>query len=77
VSRLRRVHRTWRRVKPWVQRVLDVLDVFDWKTWVWYSLLGMESLTTTILQWGKRRTRCPGQIVRRGGKFYIVGERRR
>src|SRR5262245_34437004 len=64
-----------RRVKPWANNILQMLDWADWKTWVWYSLLGVERLTNTLIVWMKRKTQCPAHVIYRDGRFYIVGER--
>ena len=70
--RLRRLSRQLRRIRPWVKRALDLLDVADWKAWIWYGLLGIERITNKLLVWAKRTTDCPAEVVLRHGKFYIA-----
>lgn len=69
---LRMLRRGIPKIKPWVQRVLDVLDVADWKTWVWYSLLGMERLVSVLLVAAKKRGYQPADIHVKNGRFFIV-----
>jgi hypothetical protein len=71
----RQVRRQIATAKPWVQRVLDLLDLFDWKTWVWYSLLGIEKIVTGLIVRAKRRGFQPGEMRVKRGKFYVVPKR--
>ena len=72
MTALRRLHRAFPRIMRWVRRVLDVWELADWKTWVWYSILGTERVTTALLVWAKRRTHCPAHLVLKDGRFYIA-----
>lgn len=69
---LRRLQRGIARIKPWMQRTLDLLDILDWKTWVWYALLGMEQMVTTLLVHAKRRGFKPAELRVKDGKFYVA-----
>ncbi len=71
---LRSFRKALTRFKPWANNILQVLDWADWKTWVWYSILGVEQVTNTILRWAKKKTR-PAHVVYKRGRFYVVGDK--
>lgn len=55
--------------------VVRVCELWDWKTWIMHSLLGLERLTTTGLNWAYRHTGRPVEIrARRRG--YRIGPRK-
>lgn len=72
---LRTLKRGIARIKPWANHVLQILDIFDWKTWVWYSLLGIERLVTALLVHAKRRGFEPAELRLKHGKFYVAKKR--
>lgn len=73
MKRLRWLRNGLRRIKPWANNILQMLDWADWKTWVWYSLLGVEKVTNTVLKWAKGKAR-PAKLVHKKGKFYVVSD---
>ena len=74
---LRWFYRRYRRVQLWIQNILDLLDWADWKTWLWYSLLGLDKLSRTLIVWAKRRGYQPGVLKLKRGKFYVVPQKRK
>lgn len=77
VRALRMVRRGIARFKPVAENVLQLLDWADWKTWVWYSILGVEKVTNELVRWMKRTSDCPARLVLKNGKFYIRPARKK
>ena len=76
MNALRRLRAWIRRGKPWLERVLNALDWADWKTWIWYGVLGTEKLSLILIRWAKRRYGQPPADIRYvNGKFLIVSRR--
>lgn len=73
---MRRVWRGLRTVKPWVRRGLDVLDLFDWKAWIWYGLIGMETFTKALLVRAKRRGWDPGEVRLTKTQRFVIRPKR-
>lgn len=72
---MRFVSRGLRRVKPWAENVLQILDWADWKTWVWYSLLGLERIANAIVLWSKRQQKQAELRMTKNGVFYVARKR--